>query len=195
MNDNFSFYKPASTRRRRFQRGSLQKRQSDGCWNWIAFWWQDQRRRGQILGACSSMSRPDALAEMAKLVQPLNVHAGEPIARIWTVADWICDTFLPWSRRKWKPSTASTTGDRIRKHITSDLGSLEIQSVTRDLLQQYLEQKTAKGLSFSLVDHLRWDLRAIFRLAAQDRLFTHNPADPSPTQAAIGLYQTSLIAL
>jgi hypothetical protein len=33
-----------------------------------------------------------------------------------------------------------------------------------------LEQKAAVGCSFSLVDRLRWDFRAIFRLAAQDRL-------------------------
>src|SRR5215467_10227796 len=33
------------------------------------------------------------------------------------------------------------------------------------------------GHSFSLVDHLRWDLRAIFRLAVQDRLLGSNPAE------------------
>jgi integrase len=91
--------------------------------------------------------------------------------------EWIRDIFLPFSHRKWKLSTASTTGDRLRKHLITDLGSLELPSVTRDLLQQYLEQKAAKGLSFSLVDHLRWDLRAIFRLAAQDRLLSSNPAE------------------
>jgi len=176
MND-ISIPAPAPPRRRRFQRGSLQKRKSGGSWNWVAFWWQDRRRRGQILGPCSTMGRPDALAEMAKLVQPLNAHAGEPITRLWTVADWIRDSFLPLSRRKWKLSTAATTGDRIRKHILTDLGSLEIPSITRDLLQQYLEQKAAQGLSFSLVDHLRWDLRAVFRLAADDRLLSSNPAE------------------
>src|SRR6058998_4439575 len=51
-----------------------------------------------------------------------------------------------------------------------------LRSLTRDRLQQYLEQKLAQGLSFSVVDHLRWDLRAIFRLAAQDRLLPSNPA-------------------
>jgi integrase len=177
MNDIAIVPKPVAQRRRRFQRGSLQKRQSGGCWNWIAFWWEDGRRRGQLLGPCSTMSRPEALAEIAKRLQPINTHAGEVRARLWTVGDWIREVFLPFSRRKWKLSTASTTGDRIRKHLIADLGSLEIPSVTRDLLQQYLEQKLAKGLSFSVVDHLRWDLRAIFRLAAQDRLLTHNPAE------------------
>src|SRR5262245_24776462 len=165
-------------RRRRFQRGSLQKRQSGGCWNWIAFWWEDGRRRGQLLGPCSSMSRPEALAEMAQRLQFINAHAGKVRSRIWTLGDWIREVFLPFSRRrKWKLSTASTTGDRIRKHLIADLGSWEMPSFTRDLLQQYLERKATSGLSFSLVDHLRWDLRAIFRLATQDRLFTHNPAE------------------
>jgi hypothetical protein len=157
---------PVGLRRRRFQRGSLQKRKSGGCWNWIAFWWESRRRRSRTLGPCSSMSRSEALAQMAKMLEPVNQHAGEMLPRIGTLGDWIRDSFLPFSRRKWKLSTASTTGDRIRKHINTDLGSLEIPSITRDLLQQYLEQKAALGLSFSVVDHLRWDLRAIFRLAA-----------------------------
>jgi integrase len=164
-------------RRRRFQRGSLQKRKSGGSWHWIAFWWEDRRRRSQLLGLYSEMSRPEALAAMGKLLQPINAHAGDPLPPICTVGDWIRDTFLPFSRRKWKLSTASTTGDRIRKHLLADLGALEIQTITRDLLQRYLEQKAAAGLSFSVVDHLRWDLRAIFRLAAQDGLLRSNPAE------------------
>src|SRR5262249_22316790 len=90
---------------------------------------------------------------------------------------WICDGFLPFIRRKWKLSTACTSGDRIRTHLIADLGSVELQSVTRDLLQAYLEQKAAKGLSFSVVDHLRWDLRAIFRLAVQDGHIRSTPAE------------------
>ena len=113
MNDT-SVPKLVSTRRRRFQRGSLQKRKSGGGLNWIAFWWQDGHRRSQILGSCAEMTRAEALAQMAKLLQPLNAHAGQVISRIWTLADWIRDSFLPFSRRRWKLSTASTTGDRIR---------------------------------------------------------------------------------
>jgi integrase len=82
---------------------------------------------------------------------------------------------MPSACQEDREQTASTTGDRIRKHLIAGLGSLEIPSLTRDRLQQYLEQKLAQGLSFSVVDHLRWDLRAIFRLATQDRLLTHNP--------------------
>jgi integrase len=78
---------------------------------------------------------------------------------------------------QWKLSTASTTGDRIRKHLITDLDAMELPSITRDFLQQYLEQKAAQSCSFSVVDHLRWDLRAIFRLAAQDGVLPNNPAE------------------
>jgi integrase len=172
-------------RRRRFQHGSLQKRKSAGNLNWIAFWRQDGRRRGQILGPCSTMSRLEARIEMAKLLQPINAHAGQPISSSGNVADWIRDVFLPLARRKWKLSTASTSGDRIRKHIIDELGSFQMSAVTRDVLQQFLEQKAAAGLSFSLVDHLRWDLSAIFRLAAQDGLLTANPAEMLFTPRAV----------
>jgi integrase len=164
-------------RRRRFQQGSLQKRKSGGCWSWIAFWWEAGRRRSRILGQCANMSRPQARAEMAKTLQPVNARAGEPIPRSWTVGDWIRDTFLPFIRRKWKLSTASTSGDRIKQHLIRDLDKTQLQSVTRELLQQYLEKKAASGFSFSLVDHLRWDLRAIFRLAVQDGYLASNPAE------------------
>ena len=138
---------PQPPRRHRFQRGSLQKRKSRGVSHWIAFWWEDHRRRSQILGPCSEMSRPEALTAMAKRLELVNAQAGEPIPRIWTLADWIRDVFLPLSRRKWKLSTASTTGDRIRKHLITDLGTLEIQAVSRDRLQQYLDEKAATGCS------------------------------------------------
>jgi integrase len=166
-----------TTRRRRFQRGSLQKRKSGRSWNWIAYWWEDGHRRSQILGPCSTMHRPQALAEMAKRLQPVNERAGQPIVRKWTVGDWIREAFLPFIRRKWKLSTASTSGDRIRKHLIADFESLELQLVTRDFLQRYLEQKAATRLSFSVVDHLRWDLRAIFRLAVQEGYLNSNPAE------------------
>src|SRR5262249_3415477 len=107
---------------------------------------------------CAEMTRPEALAQMAKLLEGVNAHAGKVIPGIWALADWIRDSFLPFSRRRWKLSTASTTGDRIRKHIVTDLGPLEMASITRDNLQKYLEQKAAQGHSFSLVDHLRWDM-------------------------------------
>src|SRR5436305_12594494 len=86
-------------RRHRFQRGSLQKRKSGGSWNWIAFWWEAGHRKSQILGLCSTMNRPNALADMATRLELVNARAGEPISRGWAVADWSQVEFLPFIRR------------------------------------------------------------------------------------------------
>jgi integrase len=174
-------------RHRRFQRGSLQKRTSRDGGYWMAFWWEQGRRQSQILGPCSTISRAEALTAMAELLQPVNAHACPPASRLWTLGAWIRDVFLPFRRRQWKASTASTTGDRIRKHVIGDLGALELSAITREVLQRYLEQKANDGLAFSVLQHLRWDLRAIFRLASQDGLLPSNPAEnlfvprPAPT--------------
>jgi integrase len=41
----------------------------------------------------------------------------------------------------------------------------------------YLDRKRAACLSFSTVSHLRWDLRAIFRLAVNDGILQLSPAE------------------
>ncbi len=95
MNDLPLVPKSIVTRRRRFQRGSLQKRKSGGCWNWIVFWWEDHHRKSQILGLCATMSRPEALAEMTRVLQPVNNRAGQPVDRVWKVGNWM--PFFPSS--------------------------------------------------------------------------------------------------
>src|SRR5262249_47482503 len=112
----------------------------------------------QILGACSKMTRAEALAEMAKLLQAVNTNAGQVLPRVWTLADWIRDSFLPFSRRRWKLSTASTTGDRIRKHILTDLGTLEMPSIRRYFLQHYLEKKPPRVFPSIPAAILVWNL-------------------------------------
>jgi integrase len=55
-------------------------------------------------------------------------------------------------------------------------GLLELSSFRRDGLQDLLDEKTRSGLSFSTVDHLRWDLKQIFDMALAEGLVTRNPA-------------------
>jgi len=170
------FEKPKQ-RRRRYQNGSLQKRKSGKNWVWLGFWWEDGSRRGKTLGKCADMTKSDALSALSDLLKSVNVEAAKPIERRWTLIELIDEAYLPYCRRKWKASTAETTEDRVQFHIVKDLGKLEIRHITRDLLQRYLERKTKAKLSYSVVHHLRWDLRAIFRFAFQDGLIDLNPAE------------------
>jgi site-specific recombinase XerD len=55
-------------------------------------------------------------------------------------------------------------------------GPLELSSFRRDGLQDLLDEKTRSGLSFSTIDHLRWDLKQIFDMALAEGLDTQSPA-------------------
>lgn len=69
-----------------------------------------------------------------------------------------------------------TTEPRMLYHLLPKLGSKLMSSISRDLMQELLDEK-ATNLSRSIVDHLRWDLRAIFKLAQCDGVVPSNPAD------------------
>jgi integrase len=110
-------------------------------------------------------------------LKPVNVEAAKPVERRWTLKELIDEAYIPYCRRKWKESTAETTEDRIQYHLVRDMGKLEIRHITREMLQRYLEKKTKSGLSHSVVHHIRWDLRAIFRFAHQDGLVDLNAGE------------------
>jgi hypothetical protein len=46
-----------------------------------------------------------------------------------------------------------------------------------DARQIFLDQLAAAGLSYSIVAHLRWDLRQIFRMAVSEGYLPRNPAE------------------
>ena len=84
--------------------------------------------------------------------------------------------FLPFYRRKWKRSTALSNQERISFHLISEFGKRGINRFNRDELQEFLDRKAAKGLSYSVVSHLRWDLKQILGLAVEEGHISRNPA-------------------
>jgi integrase len=64
----------------------------------------------------------------------------------------------------------------LTHHLTSEFSGRTLASFTRTELQDFLDRKTLLGLSFSTVDHLRWDLKQIFDLAVTDDYLRKNPA-------------------
>jgi integrase len=67
-----------------------------------------------------------------------------------------------------------TNEDRISHHIVSVFDKRTLGSLTRDDLQGFLD--SLSGLSFSTVDHLRWDLKQILDMAVAEGLVPKNPA-------------------
>jgi hypothetical protein len=173
-------------RRRRFQKGSLQQRKHGNRRVWVVLYWdQERKRRYQTLGLCSEMTKSGARQRQAEFMKEVNggesgVYGPRPVL----LGEFVESSYLPFYRGKWKPSTAMTNENRLKHHIIDELGGQQLATFSLSPLQQFLERK-ADSLSFSVVDHLRWDLRSIFDMAIAEKLVAANPTTAlcTPTRA------------
>jgi len=157
--------------RKRFQKGSVKKVNG----KWIGQWWENGSRRNLVLSRVSEMTKAAAQSRVAEIVRPINNRQRESNPKM-RLEHFIRDVWLVVYRRQWKRSTAMTVEHRVLYHIGGDLGDRPIGKVEREELQSFLDRKAAKGLSFSTVDHLRWDLHQIFSLAVEEGHIRKNPA-------------------
>jgi integrase len=158
--------------RKRFQYGNLTRRGD----SWVAQWWEGSSRRKQVLGRKPEMTKTQAQAALSAILLPLNAGQGQ-LALGWTLGDFVRQIYLPFYRRKWKRSTILTNEDRIKNHLYPEFESRKLASFGREELQSFLDRKGAAGLSFSLVAHLRWDLRQVFKMAVSEDILHRNPAE------------------
>lgn len=158
--------------RRRYKEGSLKKYKGF----WVAQWWEDGHRRNRIMGRVSLLTKAEAMSRLDGIMGPLNLRHS-PLSVKVKFRDFVTGEFFPFYRRKWKPSTAESTQERINYHLVLEFGSRTLGDVTRDDLQDLLEEKASAGRSRSLVAHLRWDLKQIFDLARAEGFISRNPAE------------------
>lgn len=158
--------------RRRYQEGSLKNVDGD----WISQWWEDGHRRKRTLGRVSVVPKAQARAELDAILLPINSRADAPSPTTkW--GDFVTGRYLPFYRRKWKQSSAATNEERLRVHLMPEFSSRTLGSFTRDELQDLLDQKAGQGYSYSVVAHIRWDLRQILRMAVCEGYLVRNPAE------------------
>lgn len=158
-------------RRRRHQQGSIKLARG----RWIAQWWEDGHRRNRVLGEASTLTKSQALDEMAAIVASVRSRQQGPSEK-WTFNNFVKTVYLPFYSRKWKASTAACNLDRLKHHLTSEFEDRTLGDFTRTELQDFLDRKTASGLSYSTVDHLRWDLRQILGMAVAEDYLRKSPA-------------------
>ena len=157
-------------RRRRYQQGSLKKR----CGKWIGQWWEQGRRRNRALGPVSSMTKSKAREALDHILGALPGNQPErPEQSLF--GPFVAEVYYPFYRRKWKVSTAMNNVNRVDVHLVSAYAQRPLAGISRDELQDLLDQKAAK-LSASMVAHLRWDLKQIFDMAVAEGLIPRNPA-------------------
>jgi integrase len=163
--------------RKRFQNGCV-KKSKDGRY-WIAQWRENddaggRRQQNRLLGKVSQMTKSKARKKVAEIVKPINESAAVVASNNVTVKKFFKDFYLPFFKRKWKVSTAQTNEDRVKHHIVNAFENRELRTLTRDELQTFLDSKAS--LSFSTVDHLRWDLNQMFDMAVAEGVILRNPA-------------------
>ncbi len=128
-----------------------------------------------MLGNVSEKTKSQAWNELAVILAPINDRKQLSRDNL-SLQEFVNKVYLPFYRRKWKRSTAYCNIDRIRHHVTAEFPERLLSSFTREELQEFLERKAAAGLSFSTVDHLRWDLNQLFDLAVSEDCLGKNPA-------------------
>ena len=168
--------------RKRFQKGSLKRKGKQ----WVVQWWEDGHRR-KARWPVSEITKSEAEIKLAEILAPINGkppvsvavssngNRSMPAAAL-TFGEFVERTYLPFYKGKWKRSTAMTNEDRINHHLVKEFGERTLSSFQRDELQSFLNRK-ATGLSHSIVAHLRWGLRQIFRMAVEERHLERNPAE------------------
>jgi integrase len=105
-----------------------------------------------------------------------------------TFGDFLEGVALPFYRSKWKPSTASTSDNRIRHHLLAEFAEDKLTALGLKRLQAFLSSK-ATTFSRSIVAHLRWDLRAIFKLAVAEGYTERDPTGAlfTPKEAKVAV--------
>jgi integrase len=157
-------------RKCRYQKGSVKKQRG----RWVAMWWVDRRRKSKVIGLVKDMSKSDARAEVDRIVKEVNATRQQN--RIWRFGEFVEEIYFPYYTRKWKNSTRDNNVSRVSFHLVSTFGIRELSSLKRDELQDLLDAKANAGLSFSVVDHLRWDVKQIFDMAVAEGHVERNPA-------------------
>jgi integrase len=90
--------------------------------------------------------------------------------------EFVENVYFPYYSRKWKPSTCENNKQRMRTHLLGAFNDRPLDSLLRDELQDFMDAKGNAGLSFSVDDHLRWDLKQIFDMAIAEGKVVRNPA-------------------
>ena len=160
--------------RQRHQKGSLQVRQHGKRKMWVLLYRDGSTRKYATLGLYSKISKSQAEEKRDELLNEVNArNAIAPDPNI-TFGEFLEGIALPFLRSKWKRSTAATTENRITHHLKTEFGEEKLSALSLKGLQMFLNGKAA-SLSRSVVAHLRWDLRAIFKLAIAEGYAERDP--------------------
>src|SRR3954451_16206387 len=127
-------------------------RKQDG--RWLGLWRESGVKKSKVLGLCKDMTKSQAREAVFKIVSAKR----KALTGTVKFQAFVEGPYFGFYGRKWKASTCDNNKQRIRTHLVSAFGGQQLVSIRRDDLQALLDEKGPK-LSFSVVDHLRWDMK------------------------------------
>lgn len=162
-----------TVRTRRYQKGELIQRKQESRTVWIGRYYDRAgKRRMKVLGSVRKLTKTQAQTELDRLLPPV-METPDP-----TLREFLDAAYYPFKRARWKSdSTRQTTEQRIETHL-EPLMDKRVSTIRRHELQALIDSKVEgqERLSFSVIDHLRGDLHAIFEMARNDSIVTGDQA-------------------
>lgn len=130
-------------RRKRFQKGSVRPRKHGRRKVWVAQWWEQRGKRSKVLGHYAEITKGQAHAMLAQILQPVNEGVGTRHAPVFTFQQYVQDVFLPAYRQKWKESTRSTSEPDILRYLIPAFGSQLVNAKELDELEALGQRELA----------------------------------------------------
>jgi integrase len=100
----------------------------------------------------------------------------QPKPSALTLEWFVTERFLPMRQAQWAPSTKETNLYHLNRLILPKLGSHVLCDVEKFHCQVFLNNLAEDGSSFTIVDHCRTMLKAVFEEALDADLIGKNPA-------------------
>jgi hypothetical protein len=141
---------------RRYLKGGVVQQRG----RWKGLWYEDGIKKSRIVGLCKDMTKTEARDAVATIVARLKPQTDKPL-----FDEFVENVYFSYYSRKWKASRCENNKQRMRTHLLAAFEGRTLDSLLRDELQDFMDAKGNACLSFSVVDHLRWDLKQIFDMA------------------------------
>ena len=175
-------------KRRANGEGNIRKRK-DGRWEGRYTVGHDPETGKAIIKNVLGKTQAEVKEKLKKAIEE-NVGIDYGRAKNYTVGNWLEVWYENYAKIKMRPSTYLTYHGYIENHIKPQLGKIPLNDLTTLHLQQFYKkllaegrverieaQKQPKGLSAKTVRNIHQIISSALKLAVEQRLIAHNPAD------------------
>ena len=168
--------------------GNIRKRK-DGRWEGRYTVGHDPETGKAIIKNVLGKTQAEVKEKLKRAIEE-NVGIDYGWAKNYTVGNWLEVWYENYAKIKMRPSTYLTYHGYIENHIKPQLGKIPLNDLTTLHLQQFYKkllaegrverieaQKQPKGLSAKTVRNIHQIISSALKLAVEQRLIAHNPAD------------------